>query len=259
MPISFARGNRLTTALVASIVFVVTTTLLWLYLRPPGAAIDEHLKSAFTNVERVTSYNQNSQTEIDLSDRRLHIEGVYSLNGPRLEFASIATTSILIPTQNGTVTHSFTLENISIQDDLYTKIDTSSPLLRASIPHGPWRHFKKNAVPTELKDIAVSGPILDTLLLFSSQGSYVSLITSHGDTMWNQEKMRRYTFKLSPEVRALHGGTLETLVGRIATGTVDIWIDREDTIRHAVLNGDTYHSTTTFSHFNTPPIIVAPI
>jgi len=150
--------------------------------------------------------------------------------------------------------------NISLNDDVYFKIETTSEFLRNTIPHSPeWQHYKRDRVPPQLTDIAIWGPIIDTLLLFRNEGAYIQLLDIHGESRWAEDILARYTFQRSDEDTDHIGGTLATLLQRIGGGTVDIWIDPSTkTVRHIVITSDNYVSTTTLSNINTVSGIVSP-
>ncbi len=121
-----------------------------------------------------------------------------------------------------------------------------------------WHAFNKNSIPSQFKDIAVSGPTLDNLLLFRDSGSYVTLVEKKGDAVWGDETFSRYMMKLSPDAPENPGGTLGTLLQRLRGGTIDIWIDDQSMVRHMVFQNDNYRSTTTLSNLNAPPAILPP-
>ncbi|MFZ2555702.1 MAG: hypothetical protein WAZ27_03875 [Minisyncoccia bacterium] len=261
MPSSFARGNRLILSGIILLIFGTTSIGIWLYLVPPTVKDDALLKRMFEQVGLITSYAQSVETAITLSDRELMVRGEYYLNGPQNRFESIATTTLRIPEGKNVEEHSFTLRNISINDDIYTKIETESPALKKTIPHSSeWRHFTKNQIPDAFADIAVSGPTLDNLLLFSGSGAYLELVEARGEEAVSDERLVHYRFRLSQSLPQL-GGTLETLMGRIGRdGHVDVWIDPESAmVRHAAFVGENYHSTTTFSAMNISREIEAPL
>lgn len=259
MSSSFAHGNRTALAIIVVFIFVATSLGIWYSLQPPGPKNDELLERTFSGIAVITSYTQSVETEIDLSDRKLLVSGEYYLNGPDNRFESVATTTLRISVGTKDEEHSFTLRNISIGEDVYSKIDTRSPVLAQTIPHSPeWRHFSKNQIPEAFADIAISGPILDNLLLFRD-GAFLELIQSYGEETWGNERLVRYAFTISREAPEA-GGTLATLLGRIGDGRVDMWIEPESaSLRHAVFSGPSYHSTTTFSFMNIPRTINAPI
>lgn len=261
MPSSFARGNRLVLFVIIIVVFGATSIGIWYFLQPQRVLEDSLLLRVFERINTITSYTQSVETEITLSDRTLIVRGEYYLNGPENSFESIATTTLRIPVGAKDEEHSFTLRNISIGDQVYSRIETQSPVLRETIPHSPeWRHFTKGQIPEAFADIAVSGPILDNLLLFSQSGVYLRLLESHGEEALGDERFARYSFVLSESIPRL-GGTLGTLVGRIGdSGRVDIWIDPASaTLKQAVFTGENYHSTTTFFSMNIPRMITAPM
>lgn len=261
MPLSFARGNRVTLVSIILIVFSCTSLFLWLSLVPKAPTEDTLLRRAYEQIATVRAYTQSVQTEVQLADRLLQVDGRYYHNGAESRFASIATTTLVILNGKKSEKHSFTLQNISIYNDVYTKIDTESDILRSTIPHTPlWQHFKKDSIPEQFVNISVSGPVLDNLLLFNENGAFLDLVQSHGSSKWGDTSLEKYTLKLSNEAPMGVGGTLGTLLGRIGKdGHVEVWIESESAIiRYMVFTGENYVSTTSISAINTPYIIKAP-
>lgn len=147
-------------------------------------------------------------------------------------------------------------------NEVYTKVETDSELLMSTIPHSPlWRHFTRDSIPQPFINIAVSGPILDNLLILSRGGSYLALAASHGTEPWGDEMLVHYTFTLSEEGQKSIGGTLGTLLGRVGeSGYVDVWIDEASAEpRYMVFQGENYSSTTTISAINIPKAIEPPV
>ncbi len=261
MPTVFFRDHRVSLVVLALFFFILTSAGMWFYLTPAPLEYDELLKKTLDTVPEIRTYSQKVETTVFLSDRKLHVEGMYSLNGPDSSFSSDATTTLSFFEGKQLKTSVFTLHNISIGNDVYVKVHTNDPQLQTTIPHSPsWRHFERTHIPPEFTNIAVSGPVLDNLLLLKEGGAYLSLIESHGTSEWNDAAYARYTFELSKEASVNLGGTLGSLMQRIGdTGTIDIWIDEaEARVKYMVFNGENYHSTTTISAINTPPIIVPP-
>lgn len=224
----------------------------WLMTRPQ---FDESLTTAFQTAADVYAYTQEDVTETDISGRTLRIEGVYYNNARTGAYVSAATTTIMIPDDGE---HTFSLENTSVGDDVYTRVVTESPLLRNQIAFdAAWHHFRRDAIPSEFQDIAVSGPILDHLALFTRNGSYLNLL--EGPLTDASSTMPQYTFRLAPGAHRNAGGTLATLMDRIDDGRIRIWIDSEHRIRQIVIEDESFRSTTTLSGFNEPRIIGRPI
>ncbi len=261
MPLSFAGGNRSMLVSIILIVFSCTSLFLWTALSPQDPVDDTLLRRAYEQVSLIHAYTQSVQTEVQLADRLLQVDGMYFHNGAESRFASVATTTLIIPNGRKSEKHSFTLRNISIYNDVYTKIDTQSEILRSTIPSTPtWQHFNKDSIPDTFVNISVSGPVLDNLLLFNEKGAFLELVESHGVVKWGDASFEKYTLKLSDKAPLKVGGTLGTLLGRIGTsGRIEVWIDAETAqIHHMVFKGDNYVSTTTISAINTPPLIEAP-
>jgi hypothetical protein len=231
---------------------------LW-FVRKSAPVADDMLLSALASVPGTDSYTQTAATETEIAGRNLKVEGIYHVDRKNGRFASSATTTLTIPDNDER--QIFNLMNISIGEDVFVKIETTDEDLQARIPHSPeWKHFSRMTVPVAFADIAVSGPILDNLLLFSENGAYLRLTENHGKEKWGEEELLRYAFVVADDAPKEAGGTLQTLLDRIGDGTVDIWIDGDGTgIRHMVVASGQYHSTTTFSNANHIPGIESPV
>ena len=172
---------------------------------------------------------------------------------------TVSTTTIVIPELKNQ-SHSFTLQNISIGDDVYSKITTSSSLFQKTIPVSPnWRHFKENAIPAKLADIAVAGPILDNSLLFSQSGKYISFVGKKRINLKGRP-VDVYDFTLSGAEKNVPLA-LDSLMKRIgAEGHITIFIDFETkSALFFTLGNSSYHSTTTLISLDTPLSITPPI
>jgi hypothetical protein len=218
---------------------------------------DELLRRALANIPTIQAYTQHVTTETDIAGRVLHVAGIYHIDRAHNRFSSSATTTLTIP--DGSEPQIFNLANVSIGEDVYVKVETADESLRSRIPHSPeWKHFNRIQIPDALKDIAIAGPILDNLLLFSEGGMYLDLVDNRGKEDFQGENLARYSFTLGGTPKDI-GGTLQTLMGRIENGSVDIWVDPDSAqIRHMVIARAEYHSTTTFENINHIPDIAAP-
>ncbi len=217
----------------------------WYMTRPE---FDAELTAAFEAVSDIHAYTQEDVTETIVSERLLRIEGTYSNDTRTDRYSSVATTTIEIP---GEGVHSFSLSNISRGEDVYTKVVTDSPLLRQQIAFdAAWHNFRRDAIPNEFKDIAISGPIMDHLALFRDGGTRLDVIDGPTIDESASSTLRSYTFRLALGARSDAGGTLATLMERIDDGHVRIWIDEESMIRRIVIDDESFHSTTTLTGFN---------
>lgn len=229
----------------------------WLF-EPTSVRIDDILAKTFEVVPEITSHEEVVSTYVVISDRTLSIEGRYYSHAAQEAYAAYSTTTITLPDLPAAqASHAFTHQNISIREDIYTKVETKSPVLKQAILHSPqWRHFKRADIPREYADIAISGPILENMRLLSSGGEYLKLRRNDGIEDFQGEKLARYHFSLSGKSAS---SNLGTVMGRIAEGTVDLWVRPEDSMPHTmVFNGPGYFATTTFHSLNTLAPISAP-
>lgn len=243
----------------ATLALVITAfgTYTWWISRPGGPALDPLMHSAFSRAEDVKTYLQYVDTTIAFPDRTLVITGRYLSNEPAMTYDAISTTTLGIPGVDERP--SFRLHTISIGTDVYVTIASESPLLRGSIPVTDWKHFKADTIPPELTGIAISGPVLDNLQLLKGHGRYLRLAESVGARSWGTSTLSVYRFTLSGS-RPSETGTVTALMDRIATGTVDLWVDPATAdVRHMVFSNDPYYSTTTLSAMNAVPEVVPPI
>ncbi len=225
-----------------------------------SALYDARLEIALTSVEHVVTYEALVDTQSTFSDRNIAVSGLYKLDFNARRFGSFATTTLFIPTEKpGERSHQFTLSNISIGDDIYVKIDTTSPLLEKTIPHGPtWHRFSKTTIPKEFTNIAVSGPVLDNLEILSGHGHYLSLQSEPVERTVHDERLYVYEFTLSPKAATVAGGTLQSLIERIQGGAVELWLSEEGAVRILSFSGENYTSTTTILSVNNPVSITEP-
>jgi len=197
-------------------------------------------------IPSVTTYDQQIETRTTVSGRTLDIAGNYAVDYPDHAYAAYSTTTLVI---DG-VPHSFTHANIAVGDDVYLRIDTDDPLLARSINRIPfWTHYTAGKIPPQLSGIAIAGPIEDTLQILGANGAYLHLIRHSGT---------HYTFVLSG-ISPKDGGALTALMTRIATGTVDVWIDpAHDTVTQIVFTSLPFVSTSTITQVNAPLTITPP-
>ncbi len=243
------------TYLLSGAAVLIAIVLVAAYWYVTKHEFDADLSAAFERTADVYAYTQEDMTETVISDRMLRIEGIYRNDSRAGRYASIATTTISLPDDGE---HSFTLENISLGEKVYTRVATESPLLKQQIAFDDaWHQFQRDAIPAEFESVAISGPILDHLLLFKSDGSYLTVVDGPVDDVQGDESLRVYTLRLRDGQTDV-GGTLATFMERIGDGTIRIWIDGTDTIRRIAIDNDSFHSTTTLSRFNEPLTIDAP-
>ena len=241
------------------IVMLVAGTLAYEHFHQRPDTLDPAAKKILDQAGSAHSYIAEVETQVNVGNKSLHIIGTYLIDSSANRFASFSTTTLLSSKGRDTES-SFTLGNISIGDDVYTRIQTSSPALMKTIQHSAtWQHFKSNAIPPSYVGIATPGPVLDNLLLVGENQRYLTFVKKSSERK-NGHVVQRYTFKLSKTI-AKAGGTLEALSGRITSdGIIDIWIDTaSSTLLSLIFTNNTYHSTTTVSMLNAPLSILPPL
>jgi hypothetical protein len=233
----------------------------WYYFSLPPE-LDAAFKQMLEDISAVRAYTQYVQTEIAMSDRHLRVVGTYYIDEIGNRFASSATTTLTMPDLPPSEReHSFTLQNVSIGVNVYTRIETESELLKKTIPASPrWQRFQKDNIPSTFDNIAVPGPILDNLKLLGAGGTYLTLQGTPAIEKWNDELLTRYSFVLSDTAPKNSGGTLQALFERIGDGTIDVWLDTETAVlKFMRFENDSYISTTTVHYEGAPPPIIAPV
>lgn len=231
---------------------------VYLYRTSQPGTPDPLLPVVFAKAAQIQQYAQEDRTEALVGDRRLVIRGRYLVDRALNRYSSVATTTVYTPPQK--TGQSFTLSNISIGSDVYSRMVVGGVAPQTSIPaQQDWHHFASNDIPAEYEGIAVPGPLLDDLRLFSEGGAYLSLIdTVHGST--DSSSTVGYRFKLSGKAPPSPGGTLEALMGHIGEGTIEAWIQPDDaTIREIIITAPGYHATTTLSRFDENLEIQSPL
>lgn len=219
---------------------------------------NEVLRQVFTDAESVEFYTQKVDTETSVSERSIVVAGTYHIDKKGSIYGSFSTTTVRVPSISYPI--EFTLENISANGKAYVRAKSDNQELNTTIPLGAdWRVFRETEIPPAYKEIAITGPILDNLALFSEKGSLVRLEKAlPGDTTFTYPLLR-FQFSLRPEV-AKRQGPLAAIYERVgATGKVDIWVSAEDKkIRHMVFSNPPYFSTTTILNLGTPQAIDIP-
>lgn len=225
---------------------------LYMIVQPSPDTLDEEIRQALIHIGENRSYAMNVETLVTMYDRDMTIKGTYYIDDPRHTYASFSTTTLRVPETNET--HTFSLGLISINNDSYIHITTSSPLLKKTLPLTPWQHVSEEALQSTFKGIATKGPILDTALIFSNSLRYLHFRERGEDAKLDDSTFERYVFSLS-DPNVTPGGTLQTLFERVGgNGTIEVWA-RSGTPELIVLSGERYHSTTTLLSI---PIAVTP-
>lgn len=245
-------------ALIFAVVVLCALALgAYLYWTRPEA-FDPALQKAFSNAANAGSYEEQVQTQDSLSGRTLNVDGTYLLDAPADRYASFSTTTLVTVGSKKPVI--FSLDNISIGSDLYTRVQTESNVPLAVPSSKTWQHFQADAIPSAYAGIAVAGPLLDNLKLFEGGGKYLTLTGEPVQEQQGGATLTHYTFKLSPAADLSSSGTLGVLMERIGEGgSIDVWIDTSDgTIRYMRFKNASYVSTTTISNVNATLSIEAP-
>lgn len=231
------------------VVVGVLLTGVYLYRVSHPAPPDPLLVSTFEKASQVFSYAQEDRTEALVGDRRLVIRGTYLVDRARNRYASVSTTTVYAPPQK--TGQSFTLSNISIGSDVFSRMETGGVAPGTSVPaSSQWHRFSSNAIPEEYLGIAVPGPLLDQLRLFAEKGSYLDFVERLPANP-PSDGLVGYRFKLSGRAPPSPGGTLEALIQHVGTGTIDAWIDPQDaTIRSVIITNVGYRATTSLSRFD---------
>ena len=245
-------------AIAGALCLVVLLLVLYRHYAQSGSYKDPALTSAITKARAIHSYRQSVETHVQFPNRSLQISGVYDIDTSHKNYSSVSTTTLFLPGEvKGAI---FTQANFSIGSDVYVRISTENKALQNIIPAtSTWQHFSANAIPSLYTGIAVSGPILDNLRIFEEKGNYLTQIGPPIAAVWGTEPMRRYSFNIDQNSATRSTGTLKALFGRITTtGTIEVWIDAENTIRMLHFANELYHSTTTLSDINADLHIIPP-
>lgn len=248
------------TATLGAFLTVLGATHYYLNKISPIPMEDPLLAASIGKVAENRAYLQHVETKTVVSDRDIRVVGDYMINHTYSEYASRATTTLSIPEEGGLTTeHQFTLTNIAIGDDVYSKIETESELLKKTIPHSTaWRRLKRDEIPPELNNIAIPGPILDNLKILSNKGIYLVVLKKQEEEVEGYGELVRYTLKLSKETP--EEGTLGSVLQRIGSeGLVDLWI-QESTSEPRIIRfeNNSYHSTTTIITMTDIPRLTPP-
>ena len=252
----------------AAKMFLVAMTLffciaLYAYLHrasSPTSALDSTVKKILSDIGMNRAYASHVETTLALPDREVRVDGIYIVNEPLLSYDSFSTTTVLLRPGNK-VASSFSLANTSIAGDVYSKIfslkDSPTPIALSS---PSWKHFTKDSILLDPSSVAVSGPILDNFLIFSSGLRHLLFRTSHESTI-NNIKLVQYVFSIQKTGDANLPATLSALFTRIGEkGYVSVWIiPTSNSVVFFSFDNDSYHSTTT-PRFDSPlPSILKPI
>ncbi len=234
--------------------------LFWLlhYISSRDQLLDSPIQKSLAQIQTITSYTQDIQTETKIDTKSLVIKGLYINDYKNNTYLSYSTTTLVVA--GDATPHLFTHQNISQGDTIYLRVQTQDLLLKNSIQStSEWQKFKNTSIPQKFAGIAIAGPIQDNLSLLSQNGAYLILHKKYGRVRFKDETLLRYTFSLSKKTATIPEGPLRAVVGRIGSGTIDVWIDPQNfQVRHLLFTNTPYISTTTISNINTPPLIGIP-
>jgi hypothetical protein len=243
---------------VAVLVLLLLFLVAYLYRSGLHQSQDPRLGAAFAKAGATSSYMLDDRTEALVGDKRLVIRGLYLVDRHRNGYLSVSTTTVYVGGSHKG--QSFALANISLGNDVFTKMEVGGAAPETSIPSSSaWRHFKSNEIPSDYVGIAIPGPLLDSLRLFTEGGSYLRLDHKIADETIAGASTTRYRFRLSDKTPPSPGGTLEALMGHIATGTVDAWIAPDGSILQIAILSANYSATSSLSRFSEDLRITAPV
>lgn len=230
----------------------------WYYIKNASLR-DEFFNEAMRKIPEIQSYSQHVETKTQLKDRKIRVSGNYDIDKTNKKFnSSFTTTLFILDMSQGNQNHSFTLENISIGKDIYIKIGTDSEFLKSITKTNGWEHYTARNVPPKYSNIAVTGPIIDNLQLFTNNGRYIKVT----DKAVIEEDLLKYSLKLSEKAFTNKGSQiLGTLAERISkNGIINVWIDQETLyIKKMEFKNDPYWSLTEISNINSVPDITPPL
>jgi hypothetical protein len=212
------------------------------------------IEQVFSSVESIDSYVQRVETELTVAERTVTIQGVYKNDRGKSAYASESTTTVQVPGSSSLFR--FSTENIALDNRVYVRVraDEGTP---TTVPADVWHTFDFASIPKEFETLAIPGPVLDNLLLFSEGGRYLRLESAQGaDTTFGVNALR-YRFSASG-VKPETPSPLTVLLERIGPGTIDVWVGASSTLEALVITNPPYYSTTTLSDFNNPLGIAAP-
>jgi len=254
-------------AAVETLRFAGTFTAVFLFLfkdKLLATSTDRTFEKIVQNTANISIYTQHVETNTIESGIKMNIIGDYDMNKELNSFQSVATTTLILPESEKNAEHSFNITNISINDDVYTKVETDSDFIKGRMPDSNvWLQFKAASIPNNLSNISIPGPVIDNLKLFAENGRYLKILDDHkNDASVNEDELH-YTLGLS--VDAFKKDGLEVLgvtVKRIGEyGFIEIWADKDTFIlKKIVLKNDPYESTTTIYNVNntidiSPPVL----
>jgi hypothetical protein len=249
------RRKKIVFLLIVAIVLIAVVGFLFFQNKHQ----DEVLERVFANAANIDFYTQEVRTETALSGRHIVVEGVYHNDIKNAAFSSISTTTVRVPDVSFPI--AFTLYNVSINGNVYTKAESENPELITTVQvGGGWRQFSAREIPQEYKSIAIAGPVLDNLSLISNNGTHLSLKKTAPNDETFGAPLLRYSFTVRSSLKD-HSGALSAIYERLKeTGTADIWVSEETAeVRHMVFKNPPYFSTTTISNIGTPQVIDTPV
>jgi len=229
----------------------------WYWLHR-GPQLDGLIREAFSNANKTSAYAQVVETEIVIEERHIRVVGEYFLDDVNKRFSSRATTTLTLP--DGT-SHTFSLNTITINEDMYTQVESQSPSLNLSVRSSQeWKHFTITSIPPEYREIATPRPPIDNLTLFRDDGAFLTLREGRKNETSDNGQLAHYVFGLSPVAFTEKSGPVSMIAERVGVhGTVEVWVRESDAhILSMRLSNEPYVSNTTFKYSGNLPLITPP-
>jgi len=212
------------------------------------------LKKISQKSENIQIYSQHTDTETIVSNIKIKISGDYDINRKDNKFRSVATTSIILPEVKNNKKHIFNVSNISLDENVYFKVQTDSDFIKARMPESnKWLHFKMGQIPEKFNNIATPGPVMDSLKIFSGNGKFLKISKDYKKNYNKDTKELHYTLKLTNEAFGEKGqkilGAITKRVGK--KGFIDIWLEKDSLlVKKILMKNDKYTSNTLIHNIN---------
>lgn len=241
-------------------VFVAICMILGISMyvsRHQFSRFDATLKSTFANASDAKFYDERVETTLLMQGSRLQLVDLYRLDRAHNRYYSISTTTLIFANSKPSIV--FSVSNISLGQDLYTKVGGVSNAQLSVPSDNIWRHFTISSIPRNYENIAVSGAILDNLKLFERAGEHLIQIATYATSTIDGKLESHYLFKLSSSRTAVDPVIQPTMSRLGSSGKIDIWIDSAtQKISTIVFHNESYFSTTTIDYADQPFSLATP-
>jgi hypothetical protein len=223
----------------------------FVYSRPD---YEKAYEKAVSAVATIKSWNQSTQTETKATDRELYVSGIYTIDHRNKNYSSRSTTTLKINEAGAISLHNFSFENISVGKDIYINIKTESERLKSTMQTTEgWYLFDKNSIPENFKNIAISGPVMDSLNIFKKNGKYVKIIKSGDSENLEGKNCFRYELVLNEKAFTKQGdlelGNMADRIGK--AGIIELWINKETSeIEQIMIKNPPYYSISRIRDIN---------